>query len=338
MPPDIPSPGYPVPGYPVPGYPSWHDSLPSGQNRLRWCELPVHVAENIEAWLGSPVKAAENQAYGFTPGLASRVWLADGRRYFVKAIGAGRTPQGLAAYRREADIAGRLPPSAPAPRLRWTYDDGQWVALVFDDAAGTPPSLPWRRAEFDRVMRSLVLLAEQMTPSPIQAPLVQADWAEDFRGWRTLAGDGGAPLEPLWAKNLGLLVSLEERWPDATGGDSLLHGDLRADNLILTGAGVVFVDWPNACIGAPWVDLVWMLPSTALHGAPDPEEVVAAHPLTRHVSPHAITAVVAAIAGFFVHGSLQPPVPGLPRLRAFQRAQALASLTWLSHRVPGWRA
>src|SRR5204863_381053 len=51
--------------------------------------------------------------------------------------------------------------------------------------------------------------------------------------------------------------------------------------------------------------------------------------------PAAVTAVVAALAGFFVYESLQPALPGLPTLRDFQAAQGRTALDWLSTRV-GW--
>jgi hypothetical protein len=45
--------------------------------------------------------------------------------------------------------------------------------------------------------------------------------------------------------------------------------------------------------------------------------------------------MVAALAGFFCwHGS-QPDPPGLPTLRAFQRAQGAIALDWLRQRA-GW--
>ena len=61
-------------------------------------------------------------------------------------------------------------------------------------------------------------------------------------------------------------------------GSSLLHLDVRADNLLLTADGVCFTDWPWAATGAPWLDLVAFLPSVAMQGGPDPESVWRAHP------------------------------------------------------------
>ena len=62
-----------------------------------------------------------------------------------------------------------------------------------------------------------------------------------------------------------------------------------------------------------------MLPSMAMQGGPDPAEVWRISPLARDDDP-------AAVAGFFVHGSLLPDPPGLPALRRFQRLQGEPAL------------
>jgi hypothetical protein len=76
-----------------------------------------------------------------------------------------------------------------------------------------------------------------------------------------------------------------------------------------------------------------MVPSLALDGV-SPEDVTGRHPLTGAVPPERIDAVIAAIAGYFVGRSLLPPPPGLPTVRAFQRAQGNAALQWLRQRRP----
>lgn len=57
------------------------------------------------------------------------------------------------------------------------------------------------------------------------------------------------------------------------------------------------------------------------------------HLLGRHADPDAVTAALAGLAGFFLRNSLLPPPPGIPTLRAFQRAQGDAALTWLRSRL-----
>ena len=91
------------------------------------------------------------------------------------------------------------------------------------------------------------------------------------------------------------------------------------------------VDWPHACVGAAWLDLLLLLPSVAMQGGPPPWEVFEVHRLVRDAPPDAVMPVVAALAGFFVHRSTLPPPPGLSTLREFQRGQGIEALAWLRH-------
>lgn len=132
------------------------------------------------------------------------------------------------------------------------------------------------------------------------------------------------------------LVELESPWPESVRGDALVHLDVRADNLLLTPDRVFVVDWPWAAVGAPWLDLVAMLPSVAMQGGPDPDQLWRAHPLGRQVDDDRVDAFIAALAGLFVHAALLPPAPGIPTLRAFQAGQGEQALAWLARRR-GWR-
>ena len=135
----------------------------------------------------------------------------------------------------------------------------------------------------------------------------------------------------LWS--LDRLAELEAGWPAAAEGRTLVHCDLRADNLLLTPTRVVAVDWPWASVGAAWVDLLLLLPSVTMKGGPDPEPTFAGHPVAAGADLQAVTTALAAWAGFLVVGARQPPPPGLPTLRAFQHAQGVVALDWLRRRT-----
>jgi hypothetical protein len=72
-----------------------------------------------------------------------------------------------------------------------------------------------------------------------------------------------------------------------------------------------------------------------MEGGPPPEELLAGHRLTRSADPAVVTALLAAVSGFFVSHSLLPAPPGLPTLRPFQAAQGRAAVDWLRRRVTG---
>ncbi|MEV6118250.1 phosphotransferase [Streptomyces sp. NPDC052109] len=306
--------------------------------RPPWEDLPAAVRDAVGEVLGAPVVRSQTQRGGFSPGVAARVRTAAGGTGFVKAVSAEANPHSPGLHRREARNAAALPAAVPAPRLLGTYDDGTWVALVFEEVRGRQPCVPWRPDELRRVLDAVTVLGRTGTPCPLDVPPVAEDLAEDFSGWRRLlggeAGDVRDRLGAWTAGHLADLAALEARWAEGASGDTLAHADLRADNVLLTpDGGVVFVDWPHALRAAPWFDLLIMLPCVRAQGGPDPDEVFTAHPLGRDAEPDAVTAALAALTGYFLRSSLNPAPSGLPTLRPFQRAQGDVALEWLRNRL-----
>jgi aminoglycoside phosphotransferase (APT) family kinase protein len=321
------------------------DTLPSPPPasgvRLPWEGLPAWLRGAIEEQLGARVVAAVTQTGGFSPGVAARLRLDDGRRAFVKAIGPEPNPTSPGFHRAEIRVASALPETAPVPRFLGSLDQEGWVALLFEDIEGTMPAQPWRHDELERVLGAVADLAAALTPSPITLPGPAERLGDSFHGWRQLVEahergeDRLSGLDPWALRHLHALAGLEAGWAAAAAGETLVHSDLRADNLLLTPERVVVVDWPHALIGAPWFDLLCMLPSVHMQGGPVPETIFGRHPVAAGADPESVTAVLAALAGYFVRQSRQPPPPGLPTVRAFQAAQGETALAWLRRRI-GW--
>ncbi|MFI7127672.1 aminoglycoside phosphotransferase family protein [Nonomuraea sp. NPDC050153] len=296
--------------------------------RVPWESVHPQVRAAVEDFLGARVAEAVTQPGGFSPAAAVRLRAANGRRAFVKAVGPEPNADSVRIYRAELEIAAALPESVPAPRLLTGFELDGWVALVFEDIEGEHPETPWRPDQLDRVLDAVRRMSAALTPAPIAAPPIAEALESSFRGWRDLLEEDTDGLDPWALRHLGELAELESGWAAAAAGDTLLHRDLRADNVLLSGDRVYVVDWPWACVGAPWFDLVGMLPSVGMQGGPMP------HELFTDPDP-AVTAVVAGLAGYFVrHGRLPDP-PGLPTVRAFQRAQGVVALDWLKRRT-GW--
>src|SRR6266851_3212279 len=292
--------------------------------RVPWQDLPARVRDWAEGSLGSAVIAAASQPGGFSPGAACRLRLAGGRRAFVKAVSASANPDSPVMHRREGAIAAALPPRVPAPVLLGQYDDGEWVALLFADVDGQPPTEPWQLPQLIQVLDAIAEMHRICTPSPVATvPGVAEYLAEDLSGWRKLAASGQVGLERDGHAGPGPRSDLLAR----------LDSDLRADNMLITDDGVVFVDWPHACTGAPWFDVLAFAPSVAMQGGPDPEWILGRARSAHGADPDAVTAVV---AGYFTRQSLLPSPPGLPTVRAFQAAQGEHARAWLRRRT-GWR-
>ncbi|MFI6293330.1 phosphotransferase family protein [Nonomuraea sp. NPDC050790] len=282
----------------------------------------------VEELLGGHVTEAVTQTGGFSPATAARLLLDTGRRAFVKAVAPGVNDVAVSLYRDEARVAAALPPGLPAPRLLTSFELDGWVVLLFEDIDGRPPAMPWRRDELDRVLAAVDELSATLTPAPIAAPPIAELLGQSFRGWRLLLTEDQDGLDPWITRHLAALAELESGWERAAAGNTLVHADLRADNVLLTDERVYIVDWPYACLGAPWFDRLGMLPSVAMQGGPRPGE------LLTDPDP-AVTCVIAAFAGFFVRQSRQPPPPGIPTVRAFQAAQGEVAVDWLRERT-GW--
>jgi Ser/Thr protein kinase RdoA (MazF antagonist) len=303
---------------------------------VAWEAVPARVRSAVEQVCGSPVTGATTQPGGFSPGVAARVVCADGARYFVKAVSAEVNRRSVEIHRQERDVLTELDPviaarNLPVPRLRGSVDLDSWVALILEDVDGRHPAEPWNRRELSRVTAALDRLAAALTPAPIAVPTIEEMYARAFTGWRRLAQsplqDG---LDPWSRARLGDLAALEATWPAHAAGDTLLHTDVRADNILLTGDDVVIVDWPHACRGAAIADFVFFAPSVAIQGGPEPSDVLALSAAGRSADPQALAATVCALGGYFSYQSLRPPPAGLPTLRAFQAAQGAAARRWLA--------
>jgi aminoglycoside phosphotransferase (APT) family kinase protein len=304
--------------------------------RIEWAQIPAPVRAAIEDVCGAAVVSTRTQPGGFSPGLAARVRCANGARYFVKAVSAHANPDTPGFHRREARVLAALEPviisrQLPVPRLHGVVDRPPWIALVLQDIAGRQPQLPWRTAELQQVVAALDQLADALTPAPVPVPAVGERLGAEFTGWRTLAASPGRDhLDPWSRTHLDQLADLEATWAGHAAGDTLLHADIRADNILLTGQGAMVVDWPWACRGAAFTDLVLFAPSVAAQGGPPPAELIASSRTGGAASPHAVTALVCALAGYLTVSSLRPPPPGLPTIRAFQAAHATIARHWLT--------
>lgn len=313
-------------------------------SRLGWADLPRPVRTRIADLAGASVTTETAATSGFSPGYAAILGLGDGTEIFVKAVSPEQNPESPDLARSEALVAGLLPSGVPAPPLLWADDDGTWVLLGFAAVEGSSPDLPWRPKDLVRVLDAVTDLATAGTPGPAGLTALAESIAPMMAGWALLADDDASldravaavgPHGPWLRTHLDDLVAWAGDAVAASAGDTLVHGDLRADNIMLGPQTVWLIDWPHAATaGVRWYDLLAMLPSISMQGGGDPAAMFAAHPNAVDADPVAVRALLAGLTGYFVHGAVQPPPPGIANLRAFQLAQGRAALEWL-RRLPG---
>lgn len=194
------------------------------------------------------------------------------------------------------------------------FEDGDRPLLVLEDLmpAYWPP--PWRDGDVELVVEALAEVA---------AVRVDLDRrAEDLipNGWRAVEDDPAPFLstglrDAAWLEQmLPTLVAAADAAP--VHGDSLLHADVRSDNLCVKDGRCVLVDWNHACLGNPALDVAAWLPSLALEHGPRPDRF-------------GVDEMAPLIAGFFAAHAGLPKPAGAPRVREFQRAQAEVALDWV---------
>jgi hypothetical protein len=159
-------------------------------------------------------------------------------------------------------------------------------------------------------------------------PSAADNLAGDFAGWDRIAADPPADLDPWLAEHLDDLRAAADRGLAALAtGDTLVHFDIRADNMLIRPDGrVVIVDWPWGCVGPAWLDRLLLGLDVLVKGG-DPEPVFAG------IDPGVVTDVIAGIGGMMEHICRLPPPPGIPTVRAFQRSAADAIRPWLRERL-----
>jgi hypothetical protein len=310
-----------APRAPVPG-----GTVPSASTaqRPRWDTLPDDLRRAVESRLGARVAQAQSQDSGFTPGLASRLLLADGRRVFVKAASSQTAPWVVDAYRRECEVTAALPAGVHAPRALWTLDAGAWFVAVVEDVEGRHPRRPWDGDELTVVLAMLTDNARLLTPPPasLTTPLLADEMATEL--------DLVRRLDLPWRDTC---VDLAEQML-ASPATTVVHTDVRDDNVLLTSDGAVTVDWNVVAAGPAWFDVVSLLVQAHGDGV-DADAVLAREPLTRDVDPDLVDGVLALLLGYFTWAADQDPVETSRYLRTHQAWYRDASRTWLSARR-GW--
>ena len=307
--------------------------VPHGRTarRLEWAHLPPTVRAAIEEQCGAPVATATSQTSGFTPGFASVLECTDGTQHFVKAASTKAQRMFADAYREEARKLAALPVGTPAPPLCWTLEVDDWFALSTEYVDARPPSRPWREDELRLCLDTLAAAAPALTPPPDGLELPHA--SEEFAAWPAYWEHLRATRTDL--PHLDEAAALAGRYVEATAGHTLVHTDVRDDNLLLTTDGrALLCDWNWPMLGAAWLDSLFLLIGPRGDGL-DVEHVIAGHPLLCVVPAEEIDVVLALVTGYFLKSAGDPVPPTSPFIRDAQQWQGEVCWAWLCERR-GW--
>jgi Phosphotransferase enzyme family len=175
-------------------------------------------------------------------------------------------------------------------------DDVSPLFDTLDEVARTEPPTHLRRFGGESLWERIAT-----APGPLLAlDLCPADWLE---------------------RALPLLIEAEARVPRS--GSGLVHNDIWARNLCFAERGAVLVDWAQAEIGNPQIDVAFALLSLRVEGAPSPqvenEAGLAAF----------VTGIVATEA------SAPPPAWAVDgqQLREDQKSDLAVALPWVAEQI-----
>lgn len=250
---------------------------------------------------------------GYTPAGRWVVRFETGHTAFAKV---GTTPDTSAWLRAEYGVYSRITGDFLPALLGW--EDGDAPILLLEDLSRAVWPPPWSRERVDQVVAALAAIAA--TSPPPDLPLLTASRGR-LVSWDQVAEDP-APFLSLglcsrsWLETaLPSLLAAEAA--AVLDGDSLVHLDVRSDNLCFVGDRAVLVDWNQACRGNAKVDVAGWLPSLAAEGGPAPLTIMADEP-----------ELAALMCGYFAARAGLPPPEGAPRVRVVQLAQLREALPW----------
>lgn len=273
------------------------------------------IEDRVSRLAGADVLALRRiKGGGYAASFRAVAELADGRTVFVKA-GAEEVTSGFLRdeLRVYAELSGPFMPELVG------MDDGEPPLLVLEDlrTGHWPP--PWDEPSIAAVRETLAAVAA--TPPPAWLPPITDEADSMLGGWREVERSP----EPFLALGVcsaqwlerALSVLRDAAETASIGGESLLHLDVRSDNICLAERGAVLVDWNWAHVGNPALDVAFWLPSLADEGGPRPDELL----------PEA-GGLTAVVAGFFAARAGLPAPPTAPHVRAVQLSQLRIALPW----------
>lgn len=262
-----------------------------------------------------PVHCRRVVGGGYTP--AER-WIATGSGGESAFVKVGVTPL-TADFLRDEMLRYRWLRGEFMPALRGFDDDGRSPVLVIEDLSHGRWPPPWQAGDFERLPSAMRRVASAR-PLPAELPELEAMRSE-LSGWSEVARDASSFLAlelctPGWLER-ALPELLEAQSRAVLTGNSLVHADLRSDNLCLLAERVVLVDWNFGCRGNARFDLCAAAPSIQFEGGPPPEALVGHEPT-----------LAALVAGFFAARAGLPPIADAPRVRWIQLEQLRFALPW----------
>jgi Phosphotransferase enzyme family len=268
----------------------------------------------------APVAWRDASGHAAPSNRRSIVTLPDGSTAFLKIAAFDYTADWLRAERRAYELLDGEP---FLPRALGWDDDGVAPVLALEDLSHGRWPPPWDAASVNAVLASLDAL-HAVRPGDALPGAEESQFGVTD-GWARIAANPGPFLNlglcsPSWLDRC--FATLDAAASSARiEGDSLLHFDVRSDNVALIDGRALLVDWNGACSGNPLLDTASWLPSLAAEGGPSPEAILPD-------DTPGIGEMASLLAGFFGSRAGLSPIPQAPHARPLQLMQARTALPW----------
>ncbi len=188
--------------------------------------------------------------------------------------------------------------------------------LILEDLSSFRWPTSWLAGDVDAVLATLARVHGETADLP-----TFAQRHGRLPNWHVVADDNRPFLSlglvsERWLKG-ALPVLLDAAARCQTAGGSLTHWDVRSDNICIRGGKAKLVDWNNACLSNPRLDIGFWLPSLAFEGGPNPESLLPDEP-----------EIAAFVAGYFAARAGLPEIEDAPFVRRVQKEQLGPAMAW----------
>ena len=228
-------------------------------------ELPGWAIDAAAAQMGRAVvgvRRPRESEGGWSPAVRRILEFDDGTTAFLK-FGGGRRAR--ADVRHESTLYDAIDAPFMIRKLGgFDAPAGVGLLLADHDAATWPP--PWSDAEIGAMIEVLDAL-RRTPPPPVVAARSTAAARFDGEGWTSVAADpepliSRGVVAPVWLeRHLDHLVAMSPA--SVLDGDTLVHLDLRSDNICFVDGTPRVIDWASARLGHRYLDQHYW--ATTLH-------------------------------------------------------------------------
>lgn len=320
---------------------------PDREKRPAFQEIPTEILFKIAQKIGQNIVGGQTLYGGFSVGACFLLDLENGQKVFVKGAHPGDLSHATQNIRQEINIYKNVPALAKmAPQFLGGVSDGDedgWHLGIWEHVKTTPTAPP--------VAKVFSILAETHrtdVPDNVLKDFREQNYIQLFftpnRKWQRLADE-----KNVYNRAVGLFVSAGEAraWLDKTLPvfcahqkeigtknfiSGLMHGDLHRDNILGDKNRTYIVDWPNACHGPVFFDILFLGAVLESTEGVTIEEVMQQYVDCggRKENPDSLRALAVCMAGLLMDQASRAIPDKLPRLRWIQKSMLLALLRFLA--------